>query len=1041
MPMSPATFRRRLLFLVALSWSLPPVVGFAFLAYLELFTPAQILAILTSPLNLLFVVGAVPLSLWHFARLARPIGICLTRPGECDATRLARWMRRFSRHFWVLFLGYLLLAPAVTILSAEWHAGFEARPADWFRIHLVALIVSILVGLPIFFAMFDLFGRAFGHIDLQRPVLSLRTRVFLIGALTPLLIDTMLVQYYWTRTGFFTHETFVIWLLLEGLAVGGALLFVRSITRSLAPMQALIANPDALRLPTSTEEIGLFVRRLDRLLDEQALHRERLAFGNRLLRESRTLEGLGDLLESIIEHTRQALSCDMCFLTLYDPRRRELVGVIHTGAGYRAEGHYRIHVDDRSLTARIFRTGKPHWTRDARQDPNANPRMVERFQIRASAGVPLMVGDRPIGVLHAVHTRGPHEYSERELRILDAFAQEAALAHAFFEDQRLRRQAETAIRQINEAIASAIGTEFFSVLARAMSDILDADGVAIAELSQADPDRLETLAFWLDGEPVPNRAYSLTGTPCAEVLARKRLCHFDDVQARFPDSRELIEMDINVYLGIPLLGTDETQLGVLLALYRDTPVNPEFASSVMQLFAGRAAAEIERLRNEAQIRHMAYYDSLTGLPNRELLTDRLDQALAHARRTGTAMAVIMLDLDHFKNINDTLGHPVGDQLLQEVGRRLREAVRQEDTVARLGGDEFIVLLTDIGPPAEAMGNATRAVEKIRRCLAPGYTLEGHSLMVTPSLGIAIHPEDGANAEQLIKHADTALYQAKGAGRDAYRFFSPAMNTAAVERLHLESELRKAIEQEQFELLLQPKIAIADNRLLGAEVLLRWSHPEHGQIPPARFIPLAEETGLIVPLGDWVMARACELTATLWCQHEQCGNEPGLSFNVSPRQFSQPDFVDRLARHLAQHHARPGCLELEITENLLIRDITDIERKLNALRELGVSVSIDDFGTGYSSLRYLQRLPIDTIKIDQAFVQRIASNRNDAIIVETIIAMARHLDLYTIAEGVENEAQLAILAARGCDAYQGYLYSPPVSLATFRQRLMTSPDPN
>ncbi len=1034
MPIPSQTFRRRLLSLIALSWSLPPVVGFAFLGYLELFTPEQILAILASPLNLLFVLGAIPLCLWHFARLARPIGLCLDQPAACDSMRLARWMQRFTRHFWALFLGYLLLAPAVTILSAEWHTDFVARPVDWFRIHLVALIVSILVGLPIFFAIFDLFGRAFGHIDLQRPVLSLRTRVFLIGALTPLLIDTMLVQYYWTRTGFFSQETFIVWLLLEGLAVGGALLFVNSLARSLAPMQALIANPDVPRLPASTEEIGLFVRRLDRLLEEQALHRERLAFGNQLLRESRTLEGLGDLLQTIIERTRQVLGCDMCFLTLYDPHRRELVGVIHTGAEYRPEGHYRIPVDARSLTARIFRTGRPYWTRDARTDPHANPQMIERYGVRASAGVPLLVGQQAIGVLHAVHTQGPHDYRERELRILDAFAQEAALAHAFFEDQRLRRRAETAIRQVNAAIANAIGSEFFPALARAIADILDADGVAIAESSPTDPEHLETLAFWLDGESLPNQHYALAGTPCAEVLRSGHHRQFEQVQQRFPAARELAEMDIAVYHGLPLLGNGDKQLGVLMALYRNTPANPEFAASVMQLFAGRAAAEIERLRNEAKIRHMAYYDSLTGLPNRELLTDRLEQALAHARRADTAMAVILLDLDHFKDINDTLGHPVGDRLLQEVAQRLQAAIRQEDTVARLGGDEFIILLTDIGPPVEAMRNATRAVEKIRRWLAPAYTLEGHSLMVTPSLGIAIYPADGTNTEELVKHADTALYQAKGAGRDGYRFFSPTMNRAAMERLHLESELRKAVEQAQFEVLLQPKIAIGDNRLIGAEILLRWPHPELGTIPPARFIPLAEETGLIVPLGDWVVEQACALTSQLWCRQGNCHDTAGLSVNVSPRQFSQPDFVERLARHLGQHAIQAGCLELEITENLLIRDIGDIERKLNALRELGVSLSIDDFGTGYSSLRYLQRLPIDTLKIDQAFVQRIATNRNDAIIVETIIAMARHLDLYTIAEGVETQAQLDILATRGCDAYQGYLYSPPETPDRFQQRL-------
>ena len=1039
MNLTAQAFRRRFLSLIALTWALPPVFGFAFLGYVEIFSPQQIVGIVTAPLMIVFVFGALFLCLIDFDRYIHPLTRVLAGHGSVEPDWLEQRLKGFALRFWIAFLCYLLPAPAIPILSAEWHTDFVARPVDWFRVHLVALIVSIIVGLPIFFAIFDLFGKAFGHIDLQRPVLTVRTRVFLIGALTPLLIDTMLVQYYWTRTGYFTHETFIIWLLLEVLAVAGALLFMRSFSRALAPLQTMLVNPDARTPAASTEELGIFARRLDRLLDEQYLHRERLTFSNQLLRESRTLEGLGELLETIIERTRQALGCEMCFLSLYDSRQRELVGVIHTGTTYRPEGHYRIGLDETALSTRIFRTAQPYCTSDIRQDPYASPRMIERFGIRASAGVPLLVGDRPIGVLHAAHLQGPHEYPERELRILDAFAQEAALAHAFFEDQRLRRDAETAIRQITEAIANAIGTEFFHVLARAMADILAADAVAIGVLADDDPTTIEALAFYLDGEPVPSVRYPLANTPCAQVVEQQRSQIVENVQQLFPEDRELSELGLHSYIGIPLFDSQDQLLGILFAMFRDTPPSAEFATSVMQIFAARAAAEIERLRVEERIKHMAYHDSLTGLPNRELFMDRLETALAHARRTGTSMAVILMDLDHFKDINDSLGHPLGDRLLQEVADRLRTTIRHEDTVARLGGDEFIVLLNDIGQPSEAMGNASRVVEKLRRHLAPGYTLNGHSLMITPSLGIAIHPDDGDTAEQLIKHADTALYQAKGAGRNTYRFFSPAMNAAAVERLRMETELRTAIEREQFELLFQPKIAIADGQLIGAEVLLRWPHPEQGNIPPSRFIPVAEETGLIIPLGDWVMDQAIRLTSELWCQRGCCGTTPGLSINVSPRQFAQPDFVDRMEHHLGRYHTRPGCIELEITENLLIQDIADIERKLNALKELGANISIDDFGTGYSSLRYLQRLPIDTIKIDQTFVHNIAHNQNDAIIVETIIAMARHLGLRTIAEGVETEKQLATLAERGCSAYQGFIYSPPLPLAQFRKLLDDSLD--
>ena len=1033
------TFRRRFLSLIAMTWALPPVFGFAFLGYIEIFTPAQIIGIVTAPLMIVFVIGTLVFCLRYFERYIRPLTRALDGHEPVESDWLERRLKGFALRFWLIFLGYLLLAPAITILSAEWHTDFVAQPVDWFRIHLVALIVSIIVGLPIFFTIFDHFGRHFGHIALQRPVLTVRTRVFLIGALSPLLIDTMLVQYYWTRTGFFTHETFIIWLLLEVLAIAGALLFMRSFSQALAPLQTMLVNPDARTPAASTEELGIFARRLDQLLDEQYLHRERLTFSNHLLRESRTLEGLGELLETIIERTRQALGCDMCFLSLYDPRNRELVGVIHTGAPYRPEGHYRIGLDETALSTHIFRTGQACSASDIRQTSEASPRMVERFGIRASAGVPLMAGDRTIGVLHAAHLHGPHVYTRRELRILDAFAQEAALAHAFFEDQRLRRDAETAIRQITEAIASAIGNEFFPVLARAMADILAANAVAIGVLADDDASTVETLAFYLDGELIPDVRYPLAGTPCAGVVEAQQRRIVENVQQLFPENEELSALDLHSYIGIPLFDSQDRLQGILFAMFRDVPANADFTTSVMEIFAARAAAEIERLRVEERIKHLAYHDSLTGLPNRELFMDRLATALAHARRSGASMAIILMDLDHFKDINDSLGHPLGDRLLQEVADRLRGAVRHEDTVARLGGDEFIVLLNDIGAPNEAMGNASRVVEKLRRHLAPGYTLDGHSLMVTTSLGIAIHPDDGDTAEQLIKHADTALYQAKGAGRNTYRFFSPAMNAAAVERLRMETELRAAIEKAQFELLFQPKVAIADGRLLGAEVLLRWPHPAQGYIPPDRFIPVAEETGLIVPLGEWVIEQACRYTTELWCQHGCCGSTPSLSINVSPRQFAQPDFVERLQGILTEHATKPGCIELEITENLLIQDIADIERKLDALKEMGVNISIDDFGTGYSSLRYLQRLPIDTIKIDQTFVHNIAHNRNDAVIVETIIAMARHLGLHTIAEGVETRDQLAILASRGCNAYQGYIYSPPMPIAAFRELLRDSLD--
>jgi EAL domain-containing protein (putative c-di-GMP-specific phosphodiesterase class I) len=365
---------------------------------------------------------------------------------------------------------------------------------------------------------------------------------------------------------------------------------------------------------------------------------------------------------------------------------------------------------------------------------------------------------------------------------------------------------------------------------------------------------------------------------------------------------------------------------------------------------------------------------------------------------------------------------------------LQGLLRGEDTIARLGGDEFVILLSNTGSREGAIQHISQVAEKVRGELARVFNIDGHVLTISPSTGIAIYPLDGDTPDKLIKNADIALYQAKAAGRDNYQFFSPAMNAAAMERLELEAALRSALDLQQFELVLQPKIAALDYRLLGAEALLRWNHPKWGVVTPDRFISIAEETGLIIPLGHWVMEEACRIAADLGCTKTGCDFEQAISFNVSPRQFSQPDFVSQLKDVLNAEDNNPGCLEIELTENVLIHDIEEVEHKLQDLRELGVRTSIDDFGTGYSSLRYLQRLPINIIKIDRSFIMNIVTNNSDAVIVETILAMADHMDLMTIAEGVETKEQMALLDSYGCQGYQGYLFSRPVSVSDYKKLL-------
>lgn len=1036
-------FQHRFLSLIIAAWVIPAVFGLSFLLFIEMFTPGQMLGIMTTPLEPVFILVSLAFAFFYFRNFTKPLFDYLNEPEKYSASFPNEHIKRFPLHFWAIFLGYLLLAPASVIVSAEMYTDFVAAPVDWFRIHLVALIVSIIVGLPIFFIMFDLFGKTFGKATLQYPIVSLRTKVFLIGALVPLLIDTMLVQYFWTRTGYFTAETFFIWLIMELLAVAGALLFVRSISQSLKPLHNLIEaryGSDSYfsidLVSASTDELGKLTQDLRLLLEEQQIHRERLALNNQLLSINHRDTDVETLFTTIIKKSGARLDSDICFLALHDNKQNDLVFVTHTGALYSPEGHFRLSLDEPSVFAEIYNENKIITIEDTLHDPRANPALVNHFHFGAIAGAPLSLGGRPVGILACATRTGPYHFPSRKLAMLEAFAQEASLVESFARDISERKRVEHAITQIMEGVSTAIGEQFFGAMAKTMSDILNADSVVIGVVPEDRDDQLQTLAFYLDGSPLPDMRYDLKGTPCSMVIGQETHCYLSNVQKLFPDDEELVSMEMEAYVGIPLFDSQDKPLGVLFAMFRHPLANPEFSKSVMHIFAARTSAEIERLRNEERIKHMAYYDSLTGLPNRELLIDRLNQALAHAIRSETCVAIMLLDLDHFKAINDSLGHPVGDKLLSEVAQRLQDSIRDEDTVARLGGDEFVILLTDIGTREDALTHSTRIADKIRNRLSPAYLIEGHNLIVTPSIGIALYPDDGDTAEALIKHADTAMYQAKDHGRNNYKFFSPAMNVAAVTRLEMEGALRKALKEEQFECVLQPKLSISDNTIIGAELLLRWNHPTMGIVSPGEFIPVAEETGLILPIGTWVMHQACRYAHEILSSQNYFSELNNLSFNVSPRQFSQPDFVSLLQEAIEMYGVCPDCLELEVTENVLIHDVQKVDKKLKELKELGVGISIDDFGTGYSSLRYLQQLPIDTIKIDRAFVSEISENHNNAVIVETILAMADHLGMKTIAEGIETEEQLEILRKQGCQSYQGYLYSKPVSPEKFKQLLRT-----
>jgi diguanylate cyclase (GGDEF)-like protein len=429
---------------------------------------------------------------------------------------------------------------------------------------------------------------------------------------------------------------------------------------------------------------------------------------------------------------------------------------------------------------------------------------------------------------------------------------------------------------------------------------------------------------------------------------------------------------------------------------------------------------IERKRYQVQLEHQANYDALTGLPNRSLLHDRLRQAV-YAQRTPRNVAVVFMDLDQFKFVNDSLGHSAGDKLLKAMGERLRAVLRDGDTVGRVGGDEFVLILADQSNEEVIF----RALQRISARVAEPIEVDGEELYITCSAGVSLYPQDGLDVDTLLKNADAAMYRAKEHGRNNFQFYTAEMNERVNERLALENALRRGLERRELVLHYQQKVDLKSGAIIGAEALVRWMHPEWGLVRPARFIPLAEETGLIVPLGEWVLHEACRQTRA-WLDQ---GLEPGrVSVNLSARQFRQEGLVRVVSRILEQTRLDPAYLEMELTESMVMHNVESAIATLQGLKSLGVALSVDDFGTGYSSLAYLKDLPIDTLKIDRAFVRDIGAGDegDEGVLAQAIISLGHALDLKVIAEGVETDAQLRFLRRHGCDQVQGFLHGEAVA---------------
>jgi diguanylate cyclase (GGDEF)-like protein/PAS domain S-box-containing protein len=635
----------------------------------------------------------------------------------------------------------------------------------------------------------------------------------------------------------------------------------------------------------------------------------------------------------------------------------------------------------KSLTHYVLRTGLPVL---------ATPAVCEELERQGEIelvgppsvdwlGVPLKRGDETFGVLVVQSYTEAHRFTEEDRDLLTFVSQHVATAID-------RRRASDALRESEARFRTLAETAPCAIF------IYQGEGFryanpAMASISGYSREELTDMSFWDTVHP------DFRETVRDRGLARQR-------GEELPDNYEF-----------KIVRKDGEERWV------------DFSAGAIEI-GGRAAALgtafdiTERKRAEEQIKNLAYHDALTGLPNRLLFNDRLTVAVAQAHRTAQRLAVLFLDLDRFKIINDSLGHTLGDRLLQGVAERLQSCVREGDTVARLGGDEFTLLLPGIMRAIDA----AKVAEKILDVLKQPYTVEGSELFVTASIGISLYPEDGVDAESLVKNADTAMYRAKEQGRDNYQLYTPAMNARAVERLALENSLRQALARKELLLHYQPLLDLGTGRVHGVEALLRWQHPERGLVPPSDFISIAEVTGLILPMGFWILRTACA-QARAW--HDLGHPNLTVAVNLSARQFSQPDLGGQVKQALEETGLPARYLDLEITETNAMQNAEATIHTLRELKALGVRVSIDDFGIGYSSLNYLKRLPIDTLKIDQSFVRDITTDPDDAAIATAVIALAHTLKLKVVGEGVETEEQLAFLAARHCDRMQGYLFSKPL----------------
>ena len=599
---------------------------------------------------------------------------------------------------------------------------------------------------------------------------------------------------------------------------------------------------------------------------------------------------------------------------------------------------------------------------------------------------------------------------------------------AIVRDVTEKRRGERALRTIALGVTGQSGDPFFHQMTQSLNKLFDAKYAFIGLLNENNPMLINTLSVSMDGKIVDNIHYHLEDTPCANVVGQQTCSYPENVQHMFPDDKLLQDMSVESYIGTPLFDSKNEPVGLVVVLDDKPMYELKHVTPILEIFAARASSELERIKADQHIRHLAYNDYLTDLANRAALHEKLTEILLQTKINNIHSALLVIDLDHFKTINDALSHDVGDDVLRMVGQRLHEAAGDRAFLARLGGDEFAAIFTS--EKEASLGAFEKSVYRLAASILSAMEqpmqLDERILNVGASIGVAMMPQHGDNKLDVLRHADMALHRAKNMGRGNIQFYEDSLQKIVDERLQIERGLRQAVENNELTLTFQPLVSLGGD-IHGAEVLLRWNYPEMGLVAPDRYIPVAEETGLIHAIGKWVLEEACIYLRT-W-EDKKIQFNSHLSVNVSAWQFANPDFVGQVTDILSRYNINPGMVVLELTETALLFDIQDTIEKLNHLREQGIRIALDDFGTGYSSLAYLKDMSLDILKIDKTFINEL-DRENEHPLVESIIAMGQHMNLEVVAEGVETEEQWKVLKDLGCETFQGFYLSSPLNEEDF-----------